>query len=224
MHLFMKAGALGLGLATSLAIPGAALADKIKHPIAVFSGLDKITGRIKSFEVAIDETVQFGTLQITPRVCFSRPTTEAPQTDVFAEVDEVEPDKSLHHVFGGWMFADSPGLHGIEHPIYDIWLLNCVGDGPLIHEAPVVADIPDDPIGADPNGASPNPVDPKTQIQIVAPKKPRKPKAAAIVAAPPPPLDLNNQSTYQAPSGGRNGAAGRSQPFDPPPIPPADIQ
>ncbi len=95
MYSYLKAGALGLGLALVLALPGAAWADKIKHPTAVFSGLDKITGRIKSFEVAMDETVQFGTLQITPRVCFSRPTTEAPQTDVFAEVDEVEPDKSL---------------------------------------------------------------------------------------------------------------------------------
>ena len=69
-----------------------ALADKIKHPTAVFSGLDKITGRIISFEAAIGETVQFGSLQITPRVCYSRPPTEAPQTDAFAEVDEVAED------------------------------------------------------------------------------------------------------------------------------------
>ena len=128
--------------ATLLAAGAPALADKIKHPTAVFSGLDKITGRIISFEAAMGETVQFGSLQITPRVCFSRPPTEAPQTDAFAEVDEVAEDNTTHRIFSGWMFADSPGLHGVEHPVYDIWLTDCKGDGELIHEAPAVADAP----------------------------------------------------------------------------------
>jgi hypothetical protein len=206
----------------TLAISGASWADKIKHPTAVFSGLDKITGRIKSFEVAIDETAQFGTLQITPRVCFSRPSTEAPQTDVFAEVFELEPDKSLRHVFAGWMFADSPGLHGIEHPVYDIWLSNCTGDGTLIHEAPEVADTPTDPTDADPNATPLNPADPKAQ----APKKPKKPKPTGVVQqAAPPPLDLTVPSFgADAPAGGRAGAGRRAPPFDAPPVPPADIQ
>ena len=55
--------------------------QRIANPTAVFSGLDKITGRITSFDVAINETVQFGALQVTPRVCYSRPPTETPQTD-----------------------------------------------------------------------------------------------------------------------------------------------
>ena len=126
--------------ATIVAAGAPALADKIKHPTAVFSGLDKITGRIISFEAALGETVQFGSLQITPRVCYSRPPTEAPQTDAFAEVDEVLEDHSAHPIFSGWMFADSPGMHGVEHPVYDIWLTGCKGDGELIHEAPTVAD------------------------------------------------------------------------------------
>ena len=65
-----------------------AFADRIKHPTAVFAGLDKITGRIIAFEAAIDETVQFGSLQITPRVCYTRPPTEAPLTTGFVEVEE----------------------------------------------------------------------------------------------------------------------------------------
>ena len=133
-----------LAAATLLAAGAPALADKIKHPTAVFSGLDKITGRIISFEAALGETVQFGSLQITPRVCYSRPPTEAPQTDAFAEVDEVAEDHSTHRIFSGWMFADSPGMHGVEHPVYDIWLTDCKGDGELIHEAPTVADAPAD--------------------------------------------------------------------------------
>ena len=125
-----------LAAAAAFVAPEAARADKISHPIAVFDGLDKITGRIISFEVAINETVQFGALQITPRVCYSRPLTEAPQTDAFAQVDEIDEQKQLKRIFSGWMFADSPGLHGIEHPIFDIWLTGCKGGTVVIHDAP----------------------------------------------------------------------------------------
>jgi hypothetical protein len=102
-------------------------AQKINNPMAVFSGLDKITGRIISFDVDIDETVQFGALQVTPRVCYTRPPTETPNTDAFAEVDEVTLQGEIKRIFTGWMFASSPGLHGVEHAIYDIWLTDCKG-------------------------------------------------------------------------------------------------
>ena len=102
-----------------------AKAEKIKNPVAVFSGIDKITGRIISFDVYIDETVQFGALQVTPRVCFTRPVTEKPKTTSFLEVDEITLDRNIRRIFTGWMFADSPGLNAIEHPVYDIWLTNC---------------------------------------------------------------------------------------------------
>ena len=131
----MLAGA-ALAAVSALTAPNAALADKISNPIAVFDGLDKITGRIISFEVAINETVQFGALQITPRVCYSRPPTDAPQTDAFAQVDEIDEQKQVKRIFSGWMFADSPGLHGVEHPIFDIWLTACKGGTVVIHDAP----------------------------------------------------------------------------------------
>ncbi len=84
-----------------MAVGQEAAADKIKHSIAVFSGLDKITGRIISFEVATNETVQFGALLITDRVCYTRPPTEAPQTDTFVQVDEVDADKTTKRIFSG---------------------------------------------------------------------------------------------------------------------------
>jgi hypothetical protein len=155
----------------ALAVAPAA-ADKIKRPTAVFAGLDKITGRIISFEVAIDETVQFGSLQITPRVCYSRPPTEAPRTDSFAEVDEVETDKTLRRIFTGWMFADSPGLHGVEHPVYDIWLTECKGEGPLIKEAPETATSASD----DDSDAADASAKPPTPGATPTPKKTKKPK------------------------------------------------
>eukprot|EP01133_Synstelium_polycarpum_P030742 gene30742-38358_t len=121
-----KARLLAAGLmAVGLCAPAHAADDKISNPIAVFSGLDKITGRITSFGVYIDETVQFGALQLTPRVCYTRPDTETPKTDTFVEVDEITLDRKIRKIFSGWMFADSPGLNAVEHPVYDVWLKGC---------------------------------------------------------------------------------------------------
>jgi hypothetical protein len=113
---------------------GTASADKIKNPTAVFSGLDKITGRIITFEVGIGETVQFGALQLTPRVCYSRPPTEAASTTTFTEIDEITFTNEYRRIFTGWMFAESPGLSGVEHAIYDIWLTACKGGTEIIKE------------------------------------------------------------------------------------------
>ena len=115
-------------------------AQKIPNNQAMFSGLDKITGRIISFDVAINETVQFGALQVTPRVCYTRPPTEAANTDSFIEVDEITLQGEIKRLFTGWMFAASPGLHAIEHPIYDVWLADCKGP-----QAPTVAEVTPEP-------------------------------------------------------------------------------
>ncbi len=98
---------------------------RIKNAVAEFSGLDKITGRIITFDVYMDETVQFGALQVTPRVCYSRSAAETPRTSGFVEVDEITLDRKIRRIFTGWMFADSPGLNAVEHPVYDVWLKSC---------------------------------------------------------------------------------------------------
>ncbi|MCZ8313290.1 DUF2155 domain-containing protein [Phreatobacter sp.] len=113
--------------------------QKINNPTAVFSGLDKITGRIISFDVAIDETVQFGALQVTPRVCYTRPSTETPQTTSFVEVDEVTLSGEVRRIYSGWMFAASPGLSGVEHAVYDVWLTDCKQSAPAVQGQPQAA-------------------------------------------------------------------------------------
>jgi hypothetical protein len=118
----MRAAALLLAGLLSVA---PAAAETISNPIAAFSGLDKITGRITNFDVYIDETVQFGALQITPRVCYTRPPTETQRTSVFLEVEQVSLKGGTQRIFTGWMFADSPALNSIDHPVYDIWLVDC---------------------------------------------------------------------------------------------------
>src|SRR5438067_3361070 len=102
-------------------------AQKIVNKKASFSGLDKITGRIINFDEDIGETVQFGALRVKTSACYTRPSTEAANTDAFVEVDEITLQGEVKRIFSGWMFAASPGLHGVEHPIYDIWLTDCKG-------------------------------------------------------------------------------------------------
>jgi hypothetical protein len=114
--------------------------QKIENRRAVFSGLDKITGRIIAFDAAIGETVQFGALQVTARVCYTRPPTEATNTDAFVQVDEVTLQGEVKRMFSGWMFAASPGLHAVEHPIYDVWLTDCLS--PIKVAEPTVAPTP----------------------------------------------------------------------------------
>src|SRR3984893_11322280 len=97
-------------------------AQKIVNKKASFSGLDKITGRIINFDEDIGETVQFGALRVKTDACYTRPATEAANTDAFVEVDEITLQGEVKRIFSGWMYAASPGLHGVEHPVYDIWL------------------------------------------------------------------------------------------------------
>lgn len=100
-------------------------AESIENPVAVFSGLDKITATIIKFEIPVNSTKQFGSLRVTPRICYTKPPTEAPKTTSFVEVNEVQLDGKVKKVFSGWMFASSPGLNALEHPVYDVWLTNC---------------------------------------------------------------------------------------------------
>ena len=152
--------------------------QRIANPTAVFSGLDKITGRIISFEVAVNETVQFGALQVTPRVCYSRPPTETPNTDSFVEVDEVTLQGEIKRIFTGWMFAASPGLHAVEHPIYDVWVTDCKGG-----QNPNVAEAPPDPAAKQP--ARPGQRPPQQPPQQRPPPRPQQPPQPGFVPPPP---------------------------------------
>ena len=110
--------------ASVLLMAATAQAEPIRNPLAVFAGLDKVTGKIKSFQIPIDKEGRFGNLLIRPRVCYSRPVTEEPKTTSFVEVDELQ-QSSSKRIFSGWMLAESPGLNAVEHPVYDVWLTGC---------------------------------------------------------------------------------------------------
>ncbi|KKB10344.1 glycosyl hydrolase family 5 [Devosia chinhatensis] len=101
-------------------------AQPLSNPVATFAGLDKITGRITRFDVYIDETVLFGALEITPRACYNRPSSDTLQrTSSFLEVNQMSLDGESERIFTGWMFADSPALNAVDHAVYDVWLIEC---------------------------------------------------------------------------------------------------
>ncbi|KUM28435.1 glycosyl hydrolase family 5 [Mesorhizobium loti] len=138
-----------------------ATSDRVTNPVAEFAGIDKITGRIITFDVYIDETVQFGALQVTPRVCYSRPETEQPKTDSFVEVDEITLDRKIRRIFTGWMFAESPGLNAVEHAVYDVWLKACKQKSDVPPPTAAKADTgkPKAPAQEQPAGTAPEPTD-----------------------------------------------------------------
>ena len=116
---------IAVALAGVALLPAAAHAEKIPNKAAVFAFLDKVTARISKKAVPIGQTVQFGSLKVTARACFTRPATEEPKTTGFVEVQDVKLDGTEVGIFSGWMLAQSPGLHAVEHPVYDVWLADC---------------------------------------------------------------------------------------------------
>lgn len=149
MRRVLLGGALLLLLAACTC--GPAKAERISNPIAVFNGLDKITGVTTTFEIPIGEERRFGGVIVKPEVCYTRPVTEEPKTTSFVKIDQVETDNTRKPIFSGWMFAESPGLSAMEHATYDVWLTGCRDPNappPAVEVAPVPETSPT-PEGAD---------------------------------------------------------------------------
>lgn len=129
---------LALPVVIALSVP--AQAERVSNPIAVFAGLDKITGLTTTFETRIGEEKRFGGLLVKADACYTRDITEEPKTTSFVEVEELESDDTRKKIFSGWMFAESPGLSAVEHPIYDVWLTGCRDPNA---PPPVIEQVPD---------------------------------------------------------------------------------
>ncbi len=107
------------------ALIGAAPAAAQEGRVAVLQGLDKVTARISTFDAPVDRPVRFGTLRIVSRHCRKRPPEEPPETTAFLEIVELRRDGPAMPLFSGWMFASSPALSSLEHPVYDVWVVDC---------------------------------------------------------------------------------------------------
>jgi hypothetical protein len=153
LHLRAAASCFALVTVSLVTSSNCALAERISNPVAVFTGLDKITGVTTTFEAKVGESKQFGGLIVKADVCYSRSATEEPKTTSFVEVDEVQLDDSKKRIFSGWMFAQSPGLNAVEHPTYDVWLINCRDPNappPAVEETPDLSTLQDQVDQADP--------------------------------------------------------------------------
>ncbi len=123
----MRSLAFALCLGFVAGVAGAEEADR-----AVMRGLDKVTARISTLEAPIDRVVRFGTLEIVARTCRKRPPEETPESAAFLEIWESRPDTPTVSLFRGWMFASSPALNALEHPVYDVWVIDCRGPGVIV--------------------------------------------------------------------------------------------
>jgi hypothetical protein len=111
--------------------------DGIKRAV-VLRGLDKMTGRPTNIFAPVGVPVDFATLTITTRYCYSTPPSEPPETTAFVEIVDHPADQPPRSVFSGWMHASSPSLNGLQHPLYDVWVISCKTNQPG-QVAPVVA-------------------------------------------------------------------------------------
>ncbi len=112
-------------LAPLLGLAAATPAAATPFDVAVLQGLDKVTARVSTIEAPIGDTVRFGGLEIIARACDKRPPEETPESAAFLDIWEMREGEPAVSVFRGWMFASSPALSAMEHPVYDVWVLDC---------------------------------------------------------------------------------------------------
>ena len=134
----MRQAACALMLSFLLAGLVAGPAAAIEANVVVLQGLDKVTARTDTFEVAVGSAHRFGTLEITVHHCWKAPPEEPPENKAFLEIVDIRPDREPKTVFTGWMFSSSPALNALEHPVYDVWVENCkaVEDPDMADDAP----------------------------------------------------------------------------------------
>ncbi len=117
---------LALAILAGSEASGQRRAASIPGDIVLLRGLDRITARVTDMEIALGETRRFGRLAILPRICYTRPPEEPPETSAFLEITELRPGESQPTpLFTGWMFASSPALSAMEHAVYDVWVIAC---------------------------------------------------------------------------------------------------
>jgi hypothetical protein len=120
----LAAGLAALALAAGTAV-APARAQQAGSGAVLLQGLDKITARVSTFEAPLGQPVHFGTFEITARACEKTPPEEPPESAAFLEITDARPDSEPEPLFTGWMFASSPAVSAVDHPVYDVWVIDC---------------------------------------------------------------------------------------------------
>jgi hypothetical protein len=119
--------------------PEAAAAEMTREPTAIIQGLDKVAARVSRFEVPVGRAVHYGKLLVLVRDCERSAPEDRPENAAFAEIYEERPGEAKERLFAGWMFSSSPALSALEHPVYDVTLLECKGSPAPSAPAPAAA-------------------------------------------------------------------------------------
>ncbi len=114
----------------TLFVAGLPASPAMAGKVAVLQGLNKVTARVSAIEARIDEIVHFGNLKIVALACHKAPPEETPESAVLLTIEEEKLDEERVELFAGWMFASSPALFALEHPVYDIWVVDCKNESP----------------------------------------------------------------------------------------------
>lgn len=119
-----------MALAQDVAPPPPKQLSSQPGTVVVLRGLDKVTAETHDFDAPIGKPVHFGSLEITAAYCRKRPPTEAPEVYAFLTISDRQLDGDGNEngrkvIFNGWMFASSPALNALQHPVYDVWVLDC---------------------------------------------------------------------------------------------------
>lgn len=124
--LTLHKGFFSLALIIAFLAPGIARAEMISMPVVKLQSLDKATARTMTFEARVGSTVKFGPIYIRVQACRKAPPIEKPESASFLQIWEVTPKGESRWIYSGWMFASSPALSPMDHPIYDVWVLDCL--------------------------------------------------------------------------------------------------
>lgn len=119
--LAVLAGVTGLGASAQAQFSG----PVIEHQVVVLQGLDKITARVFPIEAEIKQVIHFGTLEIIVQTCQETPPEEPPESAAYLDILDARPGEEPQYLFRGWMFASSPAVSALEHPVYDVWVVDC---------------------------------------------------------------------------------------------------
>ena len=121
----VKSGLLLCGFILCSALVSTTNVYALERKSVILQGLDKVTARVSTFEAEIGNMVRFGSLQIVPRACDRTPPEEPPESTVFLDITDLRTGVPPIDLFHGWMFASSPALNALQHPVYDVWVLEC---------------------------------------------------------------------------------------------------
>ena len=114
-------------LAAFAPLQAQAVVPSQEQPVAVLRALDKMTARVEEIEAPVGKTIQFGSLAIIAHTCrVTLPEETPPESAAYLEISEFKAGAQVETpTFNGWMFASSPALSAMEHPVYDIWVTGC---------------------------------------------------------------------------------------------------